>query len=165
MLRPLAVVLLLFTASGCDSGQSEEQRLFNDQAFFAAPSGITRVSASGEIATEDADDWRVGPGFATAVVEVYPATPNPMLATGETTVTLNLLRGLPGRATLYVVDARGDLLPVVPLNPPDVSGAGFPAFTVSAAELSPLGQPGLVRVVLLDDRLNVITYGDIEVAR
>lgn len=163
MLRPSLVLLLALAVAGCDSGQSEEQRLFNDRAFFSAPSGITRVSASGEVLSEDPDDWRVGPAFATTVLEVDLDGPNPVRVTGEASVTLNLLQGLGGRATLYVVREDGDLIPVVPLNPPDVSGPGFPTFTVAGGELSPLGRPGLVRVVLLDDRLNAITYGDFEV--
>ncbi|MEM1118733.1 MAG: hypothetical protein AAGJ11_19665, partial [Bacteroidota bacterium] len=124
MLRPLLLLLLVLAASGCDSGQSEAQRQFNDQAFFTVPDGITHVTAFGEVDSTriDTRDWRIGPGFATAVVEVSPATPNPLPPTGEATITLNLLRGLTGRPTLYVVDARGDLIPIVALNPPNVSG-------------------------------------------
>lgn len=164
MLRPLTAAALLLALAGCDSGVSEAQRAFNDQGFFGAASGITRVTAGGETLSRDPDDWRVGPAFGTAVLSVFFDGPNPVRDNQEASITLDLTRGLGSGVTLFYRDTRGDYIPVPQLAPVDVSGPGFPTFRVAGSDLSPLGRPGVFRVLLLDGRDNVVTYGDIEVA-
>ena len=77
MLRLCCILLLLLLA--CDAGEDQDD--FENQAF-SEPNGFTRTNASGEIQSEDDDDWRISPAYFGRVV-IDPAFPNPV-PSGET---------------------------------------------------------------------------------
>ncbi len=163
MLRPTVRLVLLAALvaalPACDSGSNEAQALFEARAF-ALPSGITRTDDVGAVLATDADDWRVGPGYATRVIAVDPVFPNPVRAQGVATLPVNT-SGTRGGLALYVLEADGRLR----LLDADEGATqpGLPTLSFFGSELGVV--TGLYRVVLLDGSGGVVSYGDVQLTQ
>ena len=162
MLRHAALALLLPALAACDGVSAEEQQVFESQAF-APPSGITRTDADGDVLAEDADDWRIGPAYQGFVQTLQVPAPNPLPFRATAVYRLNVVAGVPGGLALYRVDGAGRL---TLLGRPceDAVTSTICTFAVLGSEVSPLGETGLVRVVLLDGQSGVVSYGDVQPA-
>ena len=160
MVRCLAVLACVVLSAGCDSGVGQAQRVFEDQAFLGVAEGITEVRIVDGVAVvvdTDPDDWRVGPAFGTRVQVLSPPAPNPVAPAGE--ITFTLFTSDPGELQLRWRDARGDVL-FVDTFP--ASAGGIRSLTVRGDELSD-GTDGTFRVLVVDSRQSVVTYGDVRV--
>lgn len=161
MLRP-TVPLVLLTAlvvalPACDSANTEGQRLFEQEALLTVPSGVTRTDATGAALATDADDWRIGPGFATRVIGVDPLFPNPVRASQTATLPVNT-NGTRGGLVLVVLEADGRFRTLD--ERPDATQPGLPTLSFFGSQLGPVA--GLYRVVLLDGAGGVVSYGDVQ---
>jgi len=157
----LASCVLLFDSCS----PSEDQLLFEQQAL-SVPNGFTETNERGIVGREDPDDWRIAPMF-TRLVTVNPIYPNPT-------------RGNDLRLQIYVertealfgleivrVDPRGFPLRYIPLYrnnasplPPGLLNVNIP-FQVMFPQYPSLDERGLHRIILFDNRQNVVSYGDI----
>lgn len=164
MNSPILCTLLCLFLAGC--GQSDDQREFENRAF-SEPQGVTQTSASGKVNPdyEDPDDWNISPMYE-ALVTVEPAFPNPVDANSIITLQINL----------QVPDAVNQMnfwsfrFPTPPYTPvaqpldPSIIQT-FNTISISASSITGgVGSAsGLYRLLVLDGRDNVITYGDVRV--
>ena len=146
---------LLGLPAGCDT--QEQQNEFLDDAF-AVPEGFTRTNRDGEVVTNDPDDWRTAPFYATSVL-VDPAFPNPS-SEGLFTfpVSIREFNAVPGGLELASLDANNRFVPLDVIN--DVSDPGRYDFR-EVPILARLGRRGLIRVFILDGRGELVSYGDV----
>ena len=166
MLRLLLVALPL-VALACDSGAADGQRLFEDDALLSPVAGITRTDASATVLSRDSSDWRIGPAYLSRVRFLELPSPNPV-ARGAAVSFLIDTEGVPGGLELVALARSGGTVDFVPILDPgarrsDATASGFYAFSVSANQIDVDGGGGLTRVVLLDGRGGVVSYGDIQV--
>jgi hypothetical protein len=154
-MRRLAPLALLFLVAGCDGFNGEEQRLFQDTAYFSPSDGVT------------SDDWRVGPFFGArvqvidrdqATASVEGASPNPARPNGEVVVQVYADEG-PGGFALYSRQPDGGLDLIQAVN--GVSGPNIYTFSFFGSEASATGASGSYRLVVLDGLGRVVTYGDL----
>ncbi len=158
----------MFAVAGCDSGDVEAQRLFEDEALLSPVAGITRVEVDGTVGARDANDWRIGPAFRNRVSLLALPSPNPVRFGQAITFPVDS-QGVPGglRVVVLVRDPRTGALDLVAIRDPGseqpgASQAGFYTFSISANQIA-LGVPGLYRLVLLDGTQGIVTYGDVEI--
>lgn len=163
MLIPTLVVLLLL--QGC--GQDDDQQQFEQEAF-QLPEGITETE-NGTPQNEDPDDWRTSPFFS-GLVEVTPAYPNPVLTTEQLTIDVNI-SGIDAVSTITVavLIADGSNSQLRPLNsitenpvPPGLSTLRINPVQLGRFNTAESAR-GLHRIILYDNRDNIISYGDVRV--
>ena len=154
---------LLAVLAACDTVSVEEQRFFEDQAFATAPAGFTETSEGGAVVSEDADDWRIGPGYQGRVQTVQVPYPNPLPFRETGVYQVNVVAGVAGGLALYRLDAGGRLR-LVGRPCDDAVASTICTFTFQGSEVSPVGDEGLVRLVLLDGQNGVVSYGDVQPA-
>ncbi|WP_412067360.1 hypothetical protein [Rubrivirga sp. IMCC43871] len=168
MLRPLALALLVFAVAGCDTGDAEAQRLFEDEALLSPVEGITRVEADGTVGSRDANDWRIGPAFRNRVSLLALPAPNP-LRRGQALSFPVDTQGVPGGLRLLVLE-RDPLTGNLDFEPlrdfgadqPGASQPGFYTFSVSANQPA-FASTGLYRLLMFDGSNQIVTYGDVEI--
>lgn len=144
----------LVLVSGCNL--EDEQETFWAEAL-AEPSGITETTESGTVVSTDPEDWRVSPRYRGLVTTIEPPYPNP--SEGQTvilTVDYSAIQGAPQQLFLVVVEE--ERLSVID----EVTGTAG-AYQFSFNPSATLGEPGLYRLLILDDGDELISYGDIEV--
>ena len=159
---PRLAVLLAFAAAllgACDSaGQvTAEQEAFR-LAALAVPGGITETTPDGRVLREDPDDWRTSPLYASRFFFAAAPFPNPLGVGGRLQIGASL-SGSGAALVPYRLDGAGSLRLIRGVT--GTTEGSAPLFTIPAAEL---GGPGLHRLVLLDPRGEVVTYGDVRVA-
>lgn len=143
---PVALVALLALA-GCDATGTTGQAQFETEAFFTTPDGV------------DSTDWRVGPAFDARIQVQRRPDPNP--AFSRETVTMQLYAPTaPAGFGLYRLEADGRLFLVD--DAPGQSGPSFYTFSFFASEVSATGLSGVYRLIVLDGRDRVVTFGDFE---
>ena len=157
----VSAVLLALSLAACDGVAVEEQRAFEDRAFALAPSGVTRTDADGVVLDEDADDWRIGPAFRGFVQTLQVPYPNPLPFRATAVYQLNVVVGVPGGLALYRLNADGRLT-LVGRPCEDAVASAICTIAVQGSEVSPIGETDLVRLVLLDGRGGVVSYGDVQ---
>ncbi|GAB5534325.1 MAG: hypothetical protein Rubg2KO_05740 [Rubricoccaceae bacterium] len=161
MPRPIQLCLVLLAAalvSGCSAFNNEEQVAFENAAFLLQPNGYTRVSELAVVGQADPDDWRTGPAFVGRASVLTPPYPN--AAPRDATVRLLIdTNGVPGGLAVYTVNARGDLILLD--ERPDATDTGFYELAFFASQATAGGGDGLYRLVVLDGRQRVVTYGDL----
>lgn len=168
MLRPtLRAALALLTAlalPACDSAGGEDQQRFEDAALLTVPSGFTRTDEAGAVVEADASDWQVGPAFGARVRVLQVPFPNPAGADDVVSFTVDV-DGLQGGLALYRLRADGVFEPFgTPETAyPDASRPGFYTFRFFGSEATAAGVPGLYRLLLLNGRDRVVTYGDVRI--
>ena len=161
----LASLLLVFFLSGCDSQGAQED--FVAEASLP-PSGITRVlddqfidGSSDGICSQDEDDWRASPVYASVVFVDRPAFPNPITGASQGTIVLRVLQFDRVRGG-FVLSAFGDgSLPIELGRIADASQPGSYELRFSPSLLS---VNGLHRLFVFDSLGELVTYGDIELA-
>ena len=163
MLRPALVLSLTLAVAACDGASVEEQRFFEDQAFAEVPTGFTRTTEGGAVTAEDPGDWRIGPGYQGIVQTVQVPYPNPLPFRATAVYQVNVVAGVPGGLALYRLDAGGRLR-LVGRPCDDAAQSTICTFTFQGSEVSPVGDEGLVRLLLLDGRNGVVSYGDVQPA-
>lgn len=157
----LFFALLLFT--GCS--QNDAQREFEEQAF-TFDDNITETKGSGEIieGNEDPDDWRTAPFFS-GLVFIDPIYPNPVLTNNRLTLNI-LITGNDAVSRLRVYSYPEFTRPRPVYNDPrSPLPPGTLSISLNPLDLSPTPEnaSGIYRIVVLDGRENVITYGDVRV--
>lgn len=154
--RLLLFTIFIILVSGCDA--VDEQRDFVDEARLP-PEGITETDERGNILSEDEDDWRTSPRYATRVV-VDPAFPNP--ANGSfvsLNVTVREFNVVVGGLELGSFDAQGRFTRLDDIRQASDPGLYTFVFNPSALGLAP---GSLVRVYILDDPGEIVSYGDLQ---
>ena len=162
---PLLMAGLLFSA-GCDSAQ--EQDRFADAASIR-PEGFTQTSTTGEILSEDPDDWRQAPLFAGQFYVSDPAFPNPATfgADGIVTVSVQVQFDdvFPGglrvsaRTPPSASYPNGRFVSGIEVRP-EAQRAGSYSFQLPTSTLAN-GSRGLARVLLLTANGEIVSYGDV----
>jgi hypothetical protein len=157
-------VLLVQWVVGCSP--SEDQLLFEQQAF-SAPSGFTETNDRGIVVRQDPDDWRIGPMFY-RLVTINPIYPNPTkgsdvrlqmyIERNEAVFGLEIVRidtrYVPVR---YIPLYRNTQAPLAP----GIININIP-FSIIFPQYPGLDERGLHRILVLDSRQNVISYGDLK---
>ncbi len=160
----LMAMLLLFSAAAC--GQNDDQRDFEREAF-SLPDGITETDERGQIidGNEDPDDWRIAPFFAGLVfIDPLPG-PNPVPIGDRITFEISspFIDGISFLEIIVLIQdgtnfqprsvygpARFELSESISIDPVLFGRTG----TAESAR-------GLHRIILLDGRDAVISYGDV----
>ncbi|MCH8558792.1 MAG: hypothetical protein LAT84_13275 [Balneolia bacterium] len=158
-----AVLILLVSCSSTDDAQRE----FEDEAF-RLPNNFTETDASGNIISEDPNDWRVSPLFSGVVEVNQPAYPNP--TTGQNVriellvLSLNPVNGIYVRTYIENQFARTLTFDErVPVPQGFISLEFDPRLFDPSGSNTISGARGLHRVYIFDNRQNLITYGDVKV--
>ena len=159
-------VVLLFALSGC--GQDDDQREFEQEAF-QLPEGITETEGNGDIVSEDPDDWRTSPFFQ-GLVFVSPAFPNPVSIGDQLSLEIEVsgIDAVSGLTVAVLIDdaanAQFRSLYTVNQNP---LPPGLTSIPINPIELgrcnSPESARGIHRLIIYDNRQNIISYGDVRV--
>lgn len=158
-------MFLVFSASGCS--QDDDQRDFEQEAF-SLPEGFTETDGSGRIISEDPDDWRISPNYS-GIVTVDPPFPNPVQVSDIIQIHINPFQSAVFGLSVIVVIEGGTNLEFRPVYT-DHRSPLPPGLSVMEVNPVHLGRfntiesaRGLHRLVLLDGRDNVISYGDVMV--
>jgi len=160
----LSIVLLLIGGWGCSP--SEDQLLFEQQAF-SAPSGFTETNDRGITARTDPDDWRIGPMFY-RLATVNPIYPNPTKGSDlRLQIYIERNEAIFGMEIVRI-DTRYVPVRYIPLyrnsqSPlaPGIMNINIP-FSIIFPQYPGLDERGLHRILVLDSRQNVISYGDLK---
>lgn len=159
--RALYMIAPLLFLLSC--GQDEAQLQFEREAF-GEPSGFTKTSGTGEIDREnvDEDDWRISPFFSGLVYSVDPIYPNPVLSNDRLTLQISLagindIQRIQVYSFSYQLQAS-ILVEVYPGPIRSIVILSLDAGTIPFHRENPLG---LHRLIVTDERENVITYGDV----
>lgn len=155
----LLAVIIFF--NGC---KRDDAQVSFEREALSLPSGHTETDQFGNVITEDGNDWRVSPLYA-GLIFVEPAFPNPTQGdniTIELSITgVNNLVGF----TVYFLNetATPTFLTSITFNPSNF----FQVISINPQEFSPTtllsDAIGLHRVLIYDQRNEIITYGDIKV--
>jgi len=161
---PVMMMLLILVLSSCS--QNDDQREFEQQAF-QLPENITETSESGEIISEDPDDWRTAPFFQ-GLVFVNPPFPNPVLTSNQLQINVEItgIEAVSGLSVIVLIEGgiNGEFRPIYtdtqsPMPP------GLTTININPVQLGRFNTVesarGLHRLILVDGRENVISYGDV----
>ncbi len=145
---------VLITSAGCDSQAQQDD--FAAQASLP-PSGFTATDTSGDVLSEDEDDWRSSP-FYLGKVRVTPLYPNP----GNidfVTVPINILQFDTGAGgfSLRAYEAGSSQLILLD-RLLAINGPGGYIMRFSPAII---GRKGLVRIFVFDGMNEIVSYGDL----
>lgn len=151
---------LVFFFVGCDvTNTGVNQEAFERDALETVPSEFTETDASGTVMSEDTDDWRTAPLYAVGRFEITQLPyPNPYAEPSG----LSFSGFVEGASELVLrrLQSNGALVFLAREEP----GAGTqPFFFTDDGTWFSGVQPGLHRLVVLDGRGRVVTYGDIQV--
>lgn len=160
--RTIAPLLFLLLAA-CST--QNDQLEFEQEAFQEPDGSITRTNESGEIEGSRDQDWQVAPFFV-GEIEVDPPYPNPVLSTGTILLEFYVVpQSSITNPSVYVLFDDGsppkhlDLISENPLS------SGYHQFLFEARDLSRFTDSesisGLKRILVMDGRDSVISYGDI----
>lgn len=163
----LLLMFLIFSAAGCSS-QDDEQRDFEQQAF-SFPEGFTETDGSGRVINEDPDDWRTAPFFQ-GLVFVDPAFPNPVQVSDQLMINIEIsgIDAVSGLSVVVLIEsgAHPEFRPVY-TDPQSPMPTGISVINISPIQLGRFNTVesarGLHRLIILDGRNNVISYGDVMV--
>ena len=149
---PLALFLVFL---GCDATSvGDAQRLFELQAV-SGPAGFTETDADGRVISEDPNDWRSAPIYATEFFLTFKPYPNPASATENIQFAASF-SGRSGGLIPYRLTSRGELDPIGGVT--GTTEGTAPLFSFPAGQL---GESGLQRVVLVDLQGRIVSYGDV----
>lgn len=157
------VFLIVFGILGCS--QNNAQREFEQEAY-KLPNGITQTDSQGNIDEEhvDTDDWRISPFYIGVVTLVEPVFPNPVLTNDRLTLSISLV-GINDIQRIMVYSLNENYI-----QPKFVTEYPSPILSFVTISISPLeiafnttNPQGLYRIVVEDERRNVITYGDVQI--
>lgn len=139
--------------SGCDTAKLQDQ--FEEDAF-SIPENYTETDQSGVVVQNDADDWRVAPAFSGKII-VDPIYPNPTSG-GLVVVPFRVLEADPSVLGIFIRAVRSDGS-TVPLGESfNIQTPGFHDIRINPANI---GSLGLSRLFVVDNRGQLVSYGDI----
>jgi len=162
----ILLAFLAFSVAGCS--QDDDQRDFEQEAF-SFPEGFTETDGSGKVISEDPDDWRTAPFFQ-GLVFVDPAFPNPVQVSGQLMINIEIagIEAVSGLSVVVLIEsgANPELRPVY-TDPQSPMPTGISVISISPIQLGRFNTVesarGLHRLIILDGRNNVISYGDVMV--
>ena len=157
----LASVVLCIAAIGigCDNQGAQEDFIAEASAD---PAGITRIldnDFGGTICSEDPDDWRTSPVYASVLLIERPAFPNPATGASDGTIILRVLQFDRVRGGFVLSTFGNGNLPVELGRIPDASSPGEYALQFSP---SLLAENRLHRLYIFDSIGELVSYGDFE---
>lgn len=163
----LLICFIIFSSFSCS--ESEAQRDFEEQAF-RPPSGIVEMNSNGvrvDGGENDSSDWRTAPDFSGLVRVATPPFPNPVSYNANFEIQLNII-GLDAVKGLSIYAFQQPNRVTVGSALRTVGGTiqpGLKTFTISPQEFAPSSSVGNLgstwRIIIMDGRQTVITYGDI----
>ncbi len=165
-LRMLLIFMLAFLSFSC--GQDDDQREFEQEAF-QLPEGITETEGNGDILSEDPDDWRTAPFFG-GLVTVDPIYPNPVSIGDQLSLDINVsgidaVSGL--TVAVLIEDAANAQFRSLYTDSQNPLPPGLTSISINPVELGRFNNPesarGIHRLIIYDNRENIISYGDVEV--
>lgn len=162
-IRPFFAILLIgiLFSNGC---KRDDAQVSFEREALSLPSGFTETDQFGNVINEDSNDWRVSPLYA-GLIFVEPAFPNP---TQGDNITIELsITGVNNLAGFSVYFLNENVTPTfltsITFNPSNF----FQVIRINPQEFSPTtllsDAIGLHRVLIYDQRNEIITYGDIKV--
>lgn len=162
-------ILMIFTfiaAAGC--GQDDDQREFEQEAY-QLPEGITETEGNGTIISEDPDDWRTAPFFG-GLITVEPIYPNPVSVSDQLSLDISVtgIDAVSGLTVAVLIENAANAgfrsLYSVSQNPVP---PGLTSIPINPLELGRFNSPesarGIHRIIIFDNRQNIISYGDVRV--
>ncbi len=153
-----AWLLVLLVLCSCTEPDIEDDPIEN----------FTRTNQSGQILSEDPNDWRIAARFAGEVQITQVAFPNPT-RNGQVQLTLQFSSSI----GFSRIDFLGITRDGVPVNYPviletdfDVPNFGAKTYLLNLVKISPNRNLAelrgrLFRVRIIDSAGNIITYGDV----
>ncbi len=145
--------LATLLVAGCDT--QEEQDDFATQAS-RPPQNITRVDASGNVLSEDKDDWRTAPVYA-GEIRIDPAMPNPVSSEGFVTIRVTVTVFDAVYSPLRLKNTRDDRLQTLS----EIARANSPGAYLFRAPVSLIGPAGMHRLFVFDGLGEIVSYGDV----
>ncbi len=145
--------LATLLVAGCDT--QEEQDDFATQAS-RPPQNITRVDASGNVLSEDKDDWRTAPVYA-GEIRIDPAMPNPVSSEGFVTIRVTVTVFDAVYSPLRLKNTRDDRLQTLS----EITQANSPGAYLFRAPVSLIGPAGMHRLFVFDGLGEIVSYGDV----
>ena len=159
-----SLILLIFILAGC--GQDDEQREFEQEAF-QLPEGITETEGNGTIISEDPDDWRTSPFFQ-GLIFVEPAFPNPVSTSDQLSLEIEVsgIDAVSGLTVAVLIDDAANAgFRTLYTNSQSPYPTGLTSIPINPIELGRFNTPesarGLHRLIIFDNRQNIISYGDV----
>ncbi len=150
---------IFLCCSACDNQGAQSD--FVEEASLP-PGGITRIldnDFGGTVCSEDPDDWRISPVYASVVFVEQASFPNPISGSSVGTILLRVLQ-LDRVQGGFVLNAFGQG------NTPIELGRILDASSPGTYELqyapSLLVENGLHRLFIFDSLGELVTYGDVE---
>ncbi|MDX1617669.1 MAG: hypothetical protein R3224_02710 [Balneolaceae bacterium] len=160
-IAPIAFLLMLLLAS---CSKSDDQKEFEDRAY-SAPSGITETTLDPQEdpISVDPDDWQISPMYRGFIQFETLPRPNPVVRNSEFRFDLNVtgIESVPG-LFIYIYDALNDRLLQEIYRETDSLPTGALSVIIDTSAFPQTAPDNLYRILLLDSRQNVISYGDIE---
>ncbi len=144
--------------------QSDDQREFEKQAI-SLPENFTQTDNNGQIVDNntDPDDWRIAPFFQGFVYMDEPPFPNALLSNQR--LTINFFVTDTGALSGFRVLALYDRTTVKPVSPDMTVYSSLNTISLDPLDIAqfPQNPVGLYRIIIEDDRGNIISYGDIKI--
>jgi len=150
--------------------KSSDQQEFEDRAF-STPENITEMTVTGEPVPgrTDPDDWRIAPMFRGFVEIQTPAHPNPVSINSSLQIDVNIIgiESVQGLAVFVFKDRRENLVGPIFLEDPSTISPGLISIILDPSQFSRTSNLqealGLHRILIFDQRDNLISYGDVRV--
>ena len=137
----------------CDATDSQDEFV---KAATSTPSGFSATDASGQVTSEDTDDWRTAPFFVGKVV-ANPAYPNPATAGGTITVPIRILQFDDISGGLALRTQVGEQFRLLD----ELIDTSSPGAYIMQFNAQQIGEPGLHRLFILDNFGEIVSYGDV----
>lgn len=161
--RSLPLVFTLLLLLSC--GHQDDQREFVKEAY-SQPSGWVSTNFQGNPTgdSNDPDDWRTAPFFEGSI-DIEPAYPNPANPNEQIYIDFNVdlpdaIMGIQAIVLHYSINQLFSELDGISTSPliPGLDRLQFSASLLSDSQATP---SGLYRIILIDNRENIVSYGDI----
>lgn len=160
--------LIVFLSLGLliSCSKSNDQRKFENQAF-SFPENIAEYNANGQPVEnrDDPDDWRIGPDFSGLIKIQTPAHPNPVNLNSSITIDIDVagfeaINGL----EVYVFRDPANLIGPVFVSDQSPLPPGVTTVIMDPSQFAQSSSGSqLYRILIYDNRENLISYGDIQV--
>ncbi|WP_340102682.1 hypothetical protein [Rhodohalobacter sp. 8-1] len=149
-------------------GKDDDQREFEQEAF-QLPEGITETEGNGEIITEDPNDWRTSPFFQ-GLVFVNPPFSNPVSIADQLSIEIEVsgIDAVSGLTVAVLInDAANAQFRTLYTHSQNPLPPGLTTVPINPIELGRFNSPesarGIHRLIIYDNRENIISYGDVRV--
>lgn len=165
-------ILLCIIALECTNCNPNHHQEKFRQLALSPPSGIQAMTASGEHKADseaDSSDWQTAPEFAGLFEVVTPAYPNPVPYNTSFSILINV-KGFNAvnQLIVYAIRQPGNLRTAPPVKIiPRTLQPGLHTIKIHPAKFAQSSGTGslgnLYRILFVDGRNQIVTYGDIRV--